>query len=201
MYPLSKRLLDVCVAAVGLVVLLPLLVVIAAAIRISMGSPVLFRQPRPGLHGELFDLVKFRTMMVAEPGEGVESDGRRMTGLGRLLRATSLDELPGLLNVLKGEMSLVGPRPLLPEYLPLYTPEQARRHEVKPGMTGWAQVRGRNALTWEDKFRFDVWYVDHRSLLLDLRIIILTLGAVFRRSEVTMGNQPTTTPFRGSDSR
>ena len=183
---MTKRLFDVVAAAGALLVgALPMLL-IALAVRLVMGKPVLFVQKRPGLHGRPFGLVKFRTMREALDADGRPlADAQRLTGLGRFLRSTSLDELPELWNVLKGEMSLVGPRPLLTEYLPLYTPEQMRRHEVRPGITGWAQVNGRNALSWEDKFRLDVWYVDHRSFRLDLRILWLTLVMVCRREGIT----------------
>jgi lipopolysaccharide/colanic/teichoic acid biosynthesis glycosyltransferase len=160
---------------------------------------LLFRQVRPGLHGHPFTLYKFRTMRGAATGEaGVHTDAERLTGFGRWLRATSLDELPELWNVLRGDMSLVGPRPLLMRYLPLYTAEQMRRHDVRPGVTGWAQVNGRNALSWEDKFALDVWYVDHRSLLLDLKILARTVAAVFRREGISYENSATMPEFTGS---
>jgi sugar transferase EpsL len=177
---LVKEVLDRTAAAVGLLVCLPLLAAIALAVRVGIGRPVLFRQPRPGLRERPFLLVKFRTM---RPGPG--SDAERLTPLGRLLRATSLDELPELWNVLRGEMSLVGPRPLLMQYLKRYTPEQRRRHEVKPGITGWAQVHGRNAVGWEERFALDVWYVDHWSLGLDLRILARTVRVVLARRGVS----------------
>ena len=193
-----KRLLDVLIAAAALLLLAPLIGLTGLAIRLTMGTPVLFRQQRPGLGGRLFTLVKFRTMRPLGPGEDAEaSDGRRVTTLGRILRASSLDELPQLWNVLRGDMSLVGPRPLLPEYLPLYSPEQARRHEVRPGITGWAQVNGRNAASWPERLRMDVWYVDHRSLRLDLRILRLTLRQVFRREGITGPGHKTVRYFRG----
>lgn len=188
-----KRLIDLLGSAVALLLLAPLMLGIAAAIRIAMGPPVLFRQQRPGLAGRPFRILKFRTMAVGDAG-----DAQRITPLGRILRETSLDELPELINVLKGEMSLVGPRPLLMEYLPLYSPEQARRHEVRPGLTGWAQVNGRNALSWREKFAHDVWYVDNRSLALDLRIMVMTLGAIFRRKEVSAPGEATMPRFRGN---
>jgi sugar transferase EpsL len=177
---LVKEVLDRTAAAVGLLVCLPLLAAIALAVRVGIGRPVLFRQPRPGLRERPFLLVKFRTM---RPGPG--SDAERLTPLGRFLRATSLDELPELWNVLRGEMSLVGPRPLLMQYLKRYTPEQRRRHEVKPGITGWAQVHGRNAVGWEERFALDVWYVDHWSLGLDLRILARTVRVVLARRGVS----------------
>jgi lipopolysaccharide/colanic/teichoic acid biosynthesis glycosyltransferase len=196
-----KRFIDVGVAATALVVLSPALIAIAVAVRLFLGSPVLFRQQRPGLRGEPFELVKFRTMRDARDRQGRPlSDAERLTRFGRLLRASSLDELPELWNVLKGEMSLVGPRPLLMEYLPLYSAEQARRHEVKPGITGWAQVNGRNALSWDEKFALDLWYVEHRSLMLDLRILLLTLWRVVRPQGVTQAGHATAEPFRGNRS-
>lgn len=188
-WPLKvKRLLDCFVAGTALLVASPLMALIAASIRVSMGSPVLFRQERPGLHGRPFTLLKFRTMSDApDPSGLLLPDERRLTPLGRFLRTTSLDELPQLWNVLKGEMSLVGPRPLLMSYLERYSPEQARRHDVLPGITGWAQVHGRNAVRWEDKLALDVWYVDHWSLLLDLRILLRTVPQVIRRTGIFHG--------------
>jgi sugar transferase EpsL len=198
----AKRLLDVAAAATGLVLLAPLLGGVAIAVRLGIGSPVLFRQTRPGLHGRPFELVKFRTLRDAVDPSGVPlPDAERMTPLGRMLRATSLDELPELWTVLRGDMSLVGPRPLLMEYLPLYTEEQARRHEVRPGITGWAQVNGRNAIDWEEKFRLDVWYVDNRSLWLDLKILLLTIRKVFVREGISQDGQATMERFRGSATR
>ncbi|MGI9860919.1 sugar transferase [Moorella naiadis] len=194
-----KRLLDFLGAFIGLVVLSPFIIVIALAVRVNMGGPVLFRQERPGLRGHPFFLYKFRTMRDLRDAEGLLlPDEMRLTRLGRFLRSTSLDELPELFNVLKGEMSLVGPRPLLMEYLDRYTPEQARRHEVKPGITGWAQVNGRNAITWEEKFKLDVWYVDNWSLGLDLKILGLTLIKVLKREGISAGGHATMPEFRGS---
>ncbi|MEZ4589023.1 MAG: sugar transferase [Gemmatimonadales bacterium] len=194
-----KRVFDLVIAAALLIALSPLFLAIALVILLTMGSPVFFRQQRPGRGGRPFTLIKFRTMAVgASRPEDQRDEARRLTRVGTLLRATSLDELPELVNVLRGEMSLVGPRPLLLEYLPLYTEEQARRHEVRPGITGWAQVHGRNALPWEERFAMDVWYVDHRSFRLDLRILWLTLVQVARRSGVTQPGQVTAQPFRGS---
>jgi lipopolysaccharide/colanic/teichoic acid biosynthesis glycosyltransferase len=185
-------------SGVGLILLAPVFLGVAAAVRLSLGSPVLFRQTRPGLGGKPFEMLKFRTMRDAHDARGNPlPDAERLTPLGRFLRATSLDELPELVNVLRGEMSLVGPRPLLMEYLPLYTPEQARRHEVRPGITGWAQVNGRNALSWEEKFRLDVWYVDHRSFWLDLRILARTVAKVFAREGISQEGQATMERFRG----
>lgn len=181
-----KRLIDTVLAAAVLALAAPVVLVIALAIRASMGRPVLFRQVRPGLHGRLFCIYKFRTMTDARDAQGrLLPDGERLTLLGRFLRSTSLDELPQLWNVLRGEMSLVGPRPLLPEYLDRYTPEQARRHEVRPGITGWAQVNGRNATTWEERLRQDVWYVDNWSLWLDFKILWMTVVKVLRREGVS----------------
>ena len=187
--------------AVALLVLamlaLPFLL-LAWLLRHKLGSPILFRQTRPGLHGQPFDMIKFRTMTDARGADGeLLPDRDRLTSFGNLLRATSLDELPELWNVLKGDMSLVGPRPLLMEYLPLYSPEQARRHEVRPGVTGWAQVNGRNALTWEEKFRLDVWYVDHRSIWLDGKILWLTVRKVLSREGVNATGEATMQKFTG----
>jgi sugar transferase EpsL len=194
-----KRLLDCLIALCALVVGAPLLALVALAVRLALGAPVLFRQQRPGLHGHPFTLVKFRTMRDAIDRDGVPlPDAVRLTRFGRFLRASSLDELPELWNVLRGDMSLVGPRPLLMEYLPRYTPEQARRHEVRPGITGWAQVNGRNALSWHERFRLDVWYVDHRSPWLDLRILFVTLWRVARRDGISEPGHATATPFTGS---
>ena len=194
-----KRIVDVIGAATAFIVFAPLLLVVALLIRATMGSPVFFRQMRPGLRGEPFELIKFRTMRLAGPGEdGLTNDGMRLTRLGRALRTTSLDELPELWNVLVGHMSLVGPRPLLMQYLDRYTPEQARRHEVRPGLTGLTQVKGRNALLWEDKFALDLWYVDNRSLLLDFKIIALTAVQVVRPSGIAAEGEATMPEFVGS---
>ena len=196
--PALKRLFDVVVSLTALVLLSPLLLLLAVWIRITMGSPVLFRQTRPGLHGKPFTMYKFRTMTDERDAEGnLLPDEQRLTRLGRFLRSTSLDELPELINVLKGEMSLVGPRPLLMKYLDRYTPEQFRRHEVKPGITGWAQVNGRNAISWEEKFKLDVWYVDNWNLWLDLKILLMTLVKVFRREGISHGSEATMPEFRG----
>ena len=194
-----KRLLDIVVAAVALVVGAPILLLVALAVLVTMGAPVLFRQQRPGLNGRPFELLKFRTMLSdAKLGSDVASDARRLTRTGRFLRATSLDELPELWNVLRGDMSLVGPRPLLMQYLDRYTPEQARRHQVRPGLTGWAQVNGRNALSWEEKFALDTWYVDNRSFWLDLRIILMTAVSLFRPSGISAEGSATMPEFMGS---
>jgi lipopolysaccharide/colanic/teichoic acid biosynthesis glycosyltransferase len=196
-----KRILDVVLALTALVVLTPLLLGVAAMIRVRMGSPVLFRQVRAGRGGKPFTLAKFRTMSRAVGPDGQPlPDGQRLTRLGSLLRSTSLDELPQLWNVLRGDMSLVGPRPLLMEYLPLYSPVQARRQDVKPGLTGWAQVNGRNALSWEEKFALDVWYVDHQSLWLDLKILLLTVKKVLRPEGINQSEGVTMEPFRGTAS-
>lgn len=196
-----KRFLDIVGALVAMIVFSPVMLVVAVRLYRDVGSPVLFRQIRPGLAGRPFEMVKFRTMRNAVDANGSPlPDADRLTAFGRFLRSSSLDELPELWNVLKGDMSLVGPRPLLMEYLPLYTPEQARRHEVRPGVTGWAQVNGRNALSWEEKFRLDVWYVDNRSLLLDLRIIWLTVLKVVRRDGISAAGEATMSKFRGTKS-
>lgn len=197
-YERVKRGLDVAVAGVGLVVLSPVMAVVAMVVRLTLGRPILFRQERPGLHGRPFTIVKFRTMRVAE-ADGGASDSERLTPFGDFLRSTSLDELPELVNVVRGDMSLVGPRPLRMEYLDRYSPTQARRHEVRPGMTGWAQVNGRNAMPWGEKFELDVWYVDHRSLLLDLRIVIRTVAHVLRRDGITQPGSATAEDFVGGD--
>jgi sugar transferase EpsL len=191
-----KRSIDVIGAAVLGVLLLPLCLLVAALIRITMGSPVFFVQERPGLGGRPFQLVKFRTMAVPEPGR-TAPDAERLTRVGRWLRATSLDELPELLSVLKGEMSLVGPRPLLMEYLPLYSERQARRHRVRPGITGWAQINGRNSLSWNERLEMDVWYVENRSTWLDLKILAATPWAVLRRKGITQRGHATMERFRG----
>jgi lipopolysaccharide/colanic/teichoic acid biosynthesis glycosyltransferase len=196
-----KRLADVLVAATAIVALSPVLIVLSVAVRIRMGSPVLFRQQRPGKDAQPFTMVKFRTMLDAIDADGTPlPDEHRLTRLGKLLRRTSLDELPELLNVLAGHMSIVGPRPLLMRYLPRYTPDQARRHEARPGITGWAQVNGRNALTWEEKFRHDVWYVDHWSLWLDVRILLKTFGQVLTGSGVSAAGHATMPEFMGTES-
>jgi len=180
-----KRTFDIFVSFIVLVLFVPVFVALACAIRLQMGSPVFFRQMRPGLHGRPFEMIKFRTMGPAVDQNGqCFSDEKRITRLGQFLRSTSLDELPELWNVLKGDMSLVGPRPLLMEYLPFYTPEQSRRHEVRPGVTGWAQVNGRNEISWEEKFALDVWYVDNRSMLVDIRILLKTASKVWYREGI-----------------
>ena len=193
-----KRLIDLLVALILVVVLSPIIALIAIAVRLSSGSPILFRQERPGCDGEIFTLLKFRTMRDSTDGSGrVLSDGERLTGVGKVLRRTSLDELPEFANILRGQMSFVGPRPLLVEYLPLYSSEQARRHEVRPGLTGLAQVVGRNSLTWDQKFALDVQYVDNWSLWLDVRILWRTLSMVLTGRGVNAEGHATTEPFRG----
>ena len=196
---MPKELIDRTVALLGLSVLLPLLLIVTGLIYCKIGSPVLFCQPRPGLRGNSFIIYKFRTMTDTRDAEGnLLPDEERLTSLGIWLRKLSLDEMPQLINVIKGELSLVGPRPLLMEYLPLYSPEQARRHDVKPGITGWAQVNGRNAISWEEKFRLDVWYVDHQSFWLDIKILWLTVIKVFRREGINQKGMATMEKFQGS---
>lgn len=197
-FHIPKRLVDIVGALSVLIMLCPLLLAIAASIRARLGQPILFRQQRPGLHGKPFMLLKFRTMTNTTDGEGnLLPDDERLTPLGRSLRRSSLDELPTFINVLRGEMSLVGPRPLLMQYLDRYTPEQMRRHSVKPGITGWAQVNGRNAISWEEKFTLDVWYVDHQSLWLDLRILLLTVWKVMAREGISQADHATMPEFMG----
>ena len=198
--PIEKRLFDMLISGLLLVVLLPVLLVIAVLVRILHGSPVLFGQKRPGYRGKPFQIYKFRSMSNARATDGsLLPDAERLTNLGRFLRASSLDELPELLNVLRGDMSLVGPRPLLMQYLERYSPEQARRHTVLPGISGWAQVNGRNALSWQDKFRLDVWYVDHWSFWLDLKILFLTLWKVFKREGISQLGHATAEEFMGDE--
>ena len=198
----GKRIFDLILSVSAIMVLLPVLVVIALLVRVQLGSPVLFKQIRPGLQGKPFAIFKFRTMSNAQYLDGrLLPDAARLTRFGRLLRSTSLDELPEFYNVLKGEMSLVGPRPLMMQYLNRYTPEQARRHEVKPGITGWAQINGRNAITWEEKFKLDVWYVDNKSLLLDVKIIYMTIIKIFKREGISQAGQATAEEFMGIQQR
>ncbi len=198
--PLRKRLFDLALTTPGSILISPLLALIGILAWILQGRPILFRQVRPGYRAAPFTLYKFRTMTEALDPQGIaRSDAERLTPFGRFLRSFSLDELPELFNVLKGEMSLVGPRPLLMRYLDRYTPDQARRHEVLPGITGWTQVNGRNAITWEEKFRFDVWYVDNWSLGLDLMILALTLGKVIKREGISQPGQATAEEFKGSE--
>jgi sugar transferase EpsL len=196
--PISKRLFDLIITCVGLVLLSPFLCLIALLVRINLGHPVLFRQKRPGYRGNIFMVIKFRSMTGDTDVQGdLLSDAVRLTRLGQLLRAYSLDELPELFNVFRGEMSWVGPRPLLVKYLDRYTPEQARRHAVLPGITGWAQVNGRNILTWEDKFKLDVWYVDHWSFWLDIKILWMTIWKVLKREGINQPGQATSEEFMG----
>ncbi len=197
--PAAKRIFDLLLATLGLAILSPILAAAAILVRIYHGSPVIFAQKRPGFKGTPFHIYKFRTMTDARNENGHPlPDAERLTRLGRFLRSSSLDELPELFNVLRGEMSIVGPRPLLMQYLERYTPEQARRHDVLPGITGWAQVNGRNALTWEDKFRLDVWYVDNWSLWLDVKIIFLTIWKVFKREGISQPGHATAEEFMGN---
>ena len=197
-----KRLFDFSVAALVLLSLSPVIALTALLVRWRLGAPVLFRQTRPGLNGQPFRISKFRSMRDAVGADGLPlADHERLTPFGKALRKTSLDELPQLFNVLKGEMSLVGPRPLLMEYLPLYSPEQARRHEVRPGITGWAQVNGRNAISWDQKFAYDVWYVDNRSFWLDMRILALTALKIIRKDGVNAPDSATMPKFEGSAPR
>jgi sugar transferase EpsL len=194
-----KRTFDILIAITAFFILSPIWIIIGSLIRVKMGSPVYFYQLRPGLNGKPFKIYKFRTMRDAIDEDGIQlPDDKRLTGFGFMLRSTSLDELPELFNVMKGEMSIVGPRPLLMKYLDRYTPEQARRHEVKPGITGWAQVNGRNAISWEEKFKLDVWYVDNCSLALDLKIIALTILKVFKREGINQSGHATAEEFIGT---
>lgn len=196
-----KRLLDLSAALLGLILLTPVILILAILIRLKLGSPILFAQTRPGLHGKPFKMVKFRTMTDARAANGnLLPDSVRLTPFGRFLRSTSLDELPELWNVLTGNMSLVGPRPLLMEYLTRYTPEQARRHETRPGITGWAQINGRNTISWDEKFKLDVWYVDNQSFWLDLKILLLTIKKVFVREGISADGEATMPKFTGSTS-
>lgn len=196
-----KRVFDIVLATIALVVLSPVIALVAWQIGRKMGSPVLFRQVRPGLNGKPFEMVKFRTMKDAIDAAGNPlPDFERLTPFGQFLRSSSLDELPELWNVLKGDMSLVGPRPLLMEYLPLYSPEQHRRHEVRPGVTGWAQINGRNSLSWDEKFKLDVWYVDNRSLWLDIKVLSLTVKKVVVRDGISADGEATMSKFTGNGS-
>lgn len=197
-----KRFVDILGAVFGLLLFAIPLVLLMWLVRRKLGRPVFFRQTRPGLHGKTFEMLKFRTMTDERDSDGqLLADADRLTSFGRFLRATSLDELPELWNVLKGDMSLVGPRPLLMEYLPLYTPEQARRHEVLPGITGWAQVNGRNAISWEEKFALDVWYVDNRTFWLDIKILWLTIKKVLVRDGISASGEATMPKFQGSQTK
>ncbi len=194
-----KRTIDLFISITALTLLSPIILFVAIFVRKKLGSPIIFHQSRPGYNGELFDMIKFRTMLDPKDSAGnILDNNARLTYFGRALRASSLDELPGLWNVIKGDMSLVGPRPLLPEYLPLYNKEQSRRHDVRPGITGWAQVNGRNAISWEKKFEFDIWYVDNRSLLLDMKILVLTVKKVFIREGINSSDNVTMEKFLGN---
>lgn len=196
-----KRFFDIALSLVALIIFLPIIATTAIFVALKFGRPLFFCQIRPGYMGKPFLMYKFRTMLNSKDQSGRDlPDEVRLTKFGRILRSTSLDELPGLFNVLKGDMSLVGPRPLLMEYLPLYTKEQARRHEVRPGITGWAQVNGRNAISWEDKFKLDVWYIDNQSFLLDIKILLLTLKKVFVREGISAEGEATISKFTGSKS-
>ncbi len=197
--PISKRIFDLIVASLGLMILSPIILLTAILVRIFLGTPVLFRQTRPGYKGKPFTVYKFRTMTDARDANGnLLSDSIRLTRFGKFLRSSSLDELPELFNVLRGEMSLIGPRPLLMEYLPLYSAEQMRRHDVHPGMTGWAQVNGRNATGWQTRFKLDVWYVDHWSFWLDIKIMFMSLWKVIQREGINQPGQATTEYFKGN---
>ena len=194
-----KRTFDILTSFFVLLTLSPVIFVVAFSIRLKLGTPILFTQDRPGLNGKVFKMMKFRSMLDGKDKQGnLLPDDERMTPFGSFLRSTSLDELPGLFNVLKGDMGLVGPRPLLVQYLPLYSTEQARRHNVRPGITGWAQVNGRNAISWDQKFKFDVWYVDNQSFLLDFKILLLTVKKVFVREGISADGHVTIEPFKGS---
>jgi lipopolysaccharide/colanic/teichoic acid biosynthesis glycosyltransferase len=196
---MTKRLFDFSASLAALLLLSPVFFLIALLVRVKIGSPIFFTQTRPGMHGKPFTMIKFRTMTKARGADGaLLPDAERLTRFGRFLRATSLDELPELWNVLKGDMSLVGPRPLLMEYLPLYSPKQARRHEVRPGITGWAQVNGRNAISWDEKFKLDVWYVDHQSFWLDMKILFLTVRRVFQRHGISADGEVSMPRFTGN---
>lgn len=197
-----KRLFDLLLVLVSAPLWLPLLLFLALLVRLKLGASILFRQKRPGLNGEIFEMIKFRTMTGARDASGaLLPDSERLPLFGAWLRSTSLDEIPELLNVLKGDMSLVGPRPLLVQYLPRYNPRQGRRHEVRPGLTGWAQINGRNAISWEEKFEFDVWYVEHRTLILDIKILYKTLTVLIKRTGISASDTVTMPEFLGSQKR
>jgi lipopolysaccharide/colanic/teichoic acid biosynthesis glycosyltransferase len=194
-----KRVFDLVITFIGLLLLVPVIILVAALVRLKLGSAIFFKQARPGLNGDIFNMYKFRTMTNECDKNGVLlSDKDRLTKFGKFLRSTSLDELPGLWSVLKGDMSLVGPRPLLVEYLPLYSEKQSKRHEVKPGITGWAQVNGRNAISWDEKFDLDVWYVDNQSIWLDIKILWMTVKKVIMRDGISQNNHVTMDKFKGS---
>lgn len=194
-----KRLMDIVAATIALLLLSPIVIIVALKIQKNLGKPVLFRQKRPGINGEIFEMIKFRSMRDAVDKDGNElPDAERLTPFGMKLRSSSLDELPGLWNVVKGDMSLVGPRPLLVEYLPLYSKEQAKRHNVRPGITGWAQINGRNAISWDDKFKLDVWYVENQSLWLDIKILLLTVKKVLVKDGISAQGEVTMSKFTGN---
>jgi lipopolysaccharide/colanic/teichoic acid biosynthesis glycosyltransferase len=194
-----KRVFDILLSAIMLIVLAPVIIIVAVIVAFNLGQPTLFRQARPGLKGKVFDIIKFRSMRDAVDNNGaLLSDEQRLTPFGKKLRNSSLDELPGLWSVLKGDMSLVGPRPLLTEYLPLYSPEQARRHDVKPGITGWAQINGRNNISWQEKFALDVWYVDNQNLWLDIKILFLTIKKVCKQADINAKGEATMSKFTGN---
>lgn len=194
-----KRLLDIIIASIALILLSPLYAFVAYKVKRNLGSPVLFRQVRPGLHGKPFEMIKFRSMKDAVDAQGNSlPDSERLTPFGKMLRSSSLDEMPELWNVIKGDMSIVGPRPLLMEYLPLYSPEQAKRHDVRPGMTGHAQVNGRNAIGWEEKFKLDAWYVENQSVWLDFKIMLKTVKKVLAKDDINAEGEATAAPFRGN---
>jgi len=193
-----NRLADILIIILCLPLLIPISILIALLIKINLGSPILFKQSRPGLNGKIFNLSKFRTMSVELDDGNSLSDSKRLSGFGKFLRSTSLDELPEIWNVLNGTMSIVGPRPLLKEYLPLYSESQARRHNIRPGITGWAQINGRNSITWEDKFDYDLWYVDNKSFLLDIKIIFLTIMKVINRDGISKKGEVTMSKFTGT---
>ena len=197
-----KRVVDIVISVMALIIFSPILLVVAVLVRKNLGSPVLFHQPRPGMHARSFNMLKFRSMNDDKDLDGnLLPDAQRLPHFGQVLRSSSLDELPGLINVLRGNMSIVGPRPLLVEYLPLYDHVQKRRHEVRPGITGWAQVNGRNTISWEQKFEYDVWYVDNQSLWLDIKIILLTAMKVVRRADINSDGEATMTNFTGSKAK
>lgn len=197
-----KRFLDIIIASIALILLSPLYIFVAYKVKKNLGSPVLFRQVRPGLHGKPFEMIKFRTMKDAVDEHGNPlPDSERLTPFGQMLRSTSLDEMPELWNVIKGDMSIVGPRPLLMEYLPLYSPEQAKRHDVRPGMTGHAQVNGRNAISWEEKFKLDTWYVENQSIWLDFKIMFKTVHKVLAKDDISAEGEATMTRFTGSQNK
>jgi len=194
-----KRLFDLIVSGLCLIFLFPVIVIVSYKITNNLGNPVFFRQKRPGLNGQIFEMTKFRSMRDAVDSDGnILPDSERLTPFGKKLRSSSLDELPGLWNVLKGDMSLVGPRPLLVDYLPLYSPEQARRHELRPGITGWAQINGRNAISWEDKFKLDIWYVENQTFWLDIKILFLTIKKVFIKDGISADGEATMSKFKGA---